>query len=78
MPRFLPTLALAAALALGGCRNPDGSTDWGSTLLLGAGIGATAALLASAASGDRATSRHPLGPRQPVATRARTYAPRGW
>lgn len=44
--------ALTSALVLGGCQNPDGSTDWGNTLLLGAGIGAAAALVAGAASDD--------------------------
>jgi drug/metabolite transporter (DMT)-like permease len=41
--RLLPAAGLATALLLGGCQNPDGSTNWGNTLLLGAGIG-TAAL----------------------------------
>jgi len=48
--RFLAATALSAALLLGGCQNPDGSTDWGSTLLLGAGVGTAAALLAGTAS----------------------------
>lgn len=53
MRRILPALALSAALVLGGCQHPDGSTDWGSTLLVGAGIGAAAALVAGAASNNR-------------------------
>ena len=49
-PRFLPALAIAAALAAAGCQHPDGSTDWGSTLALGAGVGLAAGLVAAAAS----------------------------
>ncbi len=51
MFRCLTMIALSVALALGACQNPDGSTDWGGTLLAGAGIGAVAALLAVAAAG---------------------------
>jgi hypothetical protein len=50
MRRALATLVLAASLVLAGCQNPDGSTDWGNTLLLGAGVGVAAALVAGAAS----------------------------
>lgn len=50
MPRILAALGLSGALLLGGCQNPDGSTNWGNTLLLGAGVGTAAALLAGAAS----------------------------
>ncbi|MBX6743681.1 MAG: hypothetical protein IRY87_16730 [Acetobacteraceae bacterium] len=50
MPRILTAFGLFAAVLLGGCQNPDGSTNWGNTLLLGAGVGAAAALLAGAAS----------------------------
>jgi hypothetical protein len=53
----LTTQSLSTALLLGGCQNPDGSTDWGSTALLGAGIGVAAALVAGAASGPS----HPRG-----------------
>jgi hypothetical protein len=56
MRRPALSLVLAAALVVGGCQNPDGSTDWGSTLLLGAGVGVAAALAAGAASGG--ASRH--------------------
>ncbi|PZW38981.1 hypothetical protein C8P66_13114 [Humitalea rosea] len=48
--RLLRTLAFTSALALGACQAPDGSTDWGSTLALGAGVGLAAGLLAAAAS----------------------------
>jgi hypothetical protein len=48
--RILPALALGAALATAGCQNPDGSTDWGSTLALGAGVGLAAGLLAASAN----------------------------
>ncbi|ONG55527.1 hypothetical protein BKE38_09040 [Pseudoroseomonas deserti] len=51
MRPVLPALALAAALVLGGCQNPDGSTDWGSTVALGAGA-ALVTGLAVAASQD--------------------------
>jgi drug/metabolite transporter (DMT)-like permease len=59
MPRWktLPALALSGAVLLGACQNPDGSTDWGSTLLLGAGVGAAAALIAGAASDDGRPSK---------------------
>jgi hypothetical protein len=46
----LPILALVGSLFLGACQNPDGSTDWGSTLALGAGAGIATALIAGAAS----------------------------
>ncbi|MFT8244521.1 hypothetical protein [Roseomonas sp. BN140053] len=50
--RFLPALALAACLGTAACQHPDGSTDWGSTLALGAGVGLAGALIAGAASDD--------------------------
>ena len=58
--RLLTAAGLSAALLLGGCQNPNGTTDWGSTLLLGAGIGTAAALVAGAAS-DHRPSRHYAG-----------------
>lgn len=36
-------LALAATLALAACQNPNGSTNWGNTLLGGAAVGAIGA-----------------------------------
>jgi hypothetical protein len=45
----LPALALSAAL-LAGCTHPDGTTDWGSTLALGAGAAAVVGLVALAAN----------------------------
>jgi hypothetical protein len=60
MRRILAAFALSAALVLGGCQNPDGSVNWGNTLLLGAGVGAAAALVASAAS-DHHRPRHYAG-----------------
>lgn len=59
MRRLLAAFALSAALIAGGCQHPDGSTDWGSTLLLGAGVGTAAALIAGAASDNR--PRHYAG-----------------
>ena len=50
MRRVIAATALAASLLLAGCQNPDGSTNWGNTLLLGAGLGTAAALAAGAAS----------------------------
>ena len=50
--RPLPVLALVACLGTAACQNPDGSTDWGGTLALGAGAGLAAALVAGAASDD--------------------------
>jgi hypothetical protein len=52
--------ALSASLLLAGCQAPDGQVDWGSTLLLGAGIGAAALLVAGAAS-DNHHPRHHAG-----------------
>ncbi|MES2713880.1 MAG: hypothetical protein V4653_20055 [Pseudomonadota bacterium] len=52
MRRILTVTALCASVTLAGCVNKDGSTDWGSTLALGAGVGLGAALIAVAASGD--------------------------
>lgn len=48
MPRILAALTLSASLLLAGCQNPDGSTNWGDTLLLGAGLGVAAGLVAGA------------------------------
>ena len=38
--------AIGALLLLAACQNPNGSTNWGNTVLLGAGAGAAAAGLA--------------------------------
>jgi hypothetical protein len=59
MRRIIATAALSASLALAGCQNPDGSTNWGNTLLLGAGIGTAAVLVAGAASDH---PQHRYGP----------------
>jgi hypothetical protein len=62
MRPVLPALALAAALVLGGCQNPDGSTDWGSTVALGAGAALATGLVIAASQDDdrgyRRGSRH--------------------
>lgn len=58
--RALAAAGLSAALLLGGCQNSDGSTNWGNTLLLGAGVGTAAALIAGAAS-DNPRPRHYAG-----------------
>lgn len=50
--RILPALAVAGSLLVAGCQNPDGSTNWGNTLALGAGAGLATALLVGAASDD--------------------------
>jgi drug/metabolite transporter (DMT)-like permease len=50
--RILPVLAVAGSLLVAGCQNPDGSTNWGNTLALGAGAGLATALLVGAASDD--------------------------
>jgi hypothetical protein len=52
MRRILTAITLSAALATAACQNPDGSTDWGSTLLLGAGAGVAAAAVAGAVADD--------------------------
>ncbi|MBO1074427.1 hypothetical protein [Roseomonas marmotae] len=51
--RILSVFALAGSLAVAGCQNPDGSTDWGSTLALGAGAGLATALIAGSVNDDR-------------------------
>jgi outer membrane murein-binding lipoprotein Lpp len=60
MRRILAAAALSASLLLAGCQNPDVSTNWGNTLLLGAGAGLAAALVAGAAS-DHRPPRHYAG-----------------
>ncbi|WP_419896755.1 hypothetical protein [Roseomonas sp. USHLN139] len=61
MRPILPAFALAAALVLGGCQNPDGSTDWGSTVALGAGAALVTGLAVAAAqdNNDRHYRRPP-------------------
>ena len=82
MRRIVPALALSAALVAGGCQAPDGSTDWGSTALLGVGVGLAAALVAGAASGpSRPRGYAPYHGRRPPAALAYGYGrggPRGW
>ena len=56
--RLLPALVLSAGLALGGCQNPDGSTDWGSTAALGIGAAALVGLAAVAANSNDDDHRH--------------------
>ncbi|MCI0753104.1 hypothetical protein [Teichococcus vastitatis] len=60
MRRFLASITLAATLTLAGCQNPDGTTDWGSTLALGAGAGLAAGLIAGSVGDDdnRGYRRH--------------------
>jgi hypothetical protein len=50
--RLLPALAVAGSLLVAACQNPDGSTNWGNTLALGAGAGLATALVVGAASDD--------------------------
>ncbi len=57
--RILPAFALAGSLLVAGCQNPDGSTDWGSSLALGAGAGLATALLVGAASDNGPRYRRP-------------------
>lgn len=78
--RILPTLTLGAALILGGCQNYDGSTNWGQTALLGAGVGAGIGLLAAASSQQRPRQRH-YGysqPHYPGYGSGYGYAPQGY
>lgn len=56
--RLLPALALSASLALGACQTPDGQTDWGGTLALGAGAAALAGLVAVAANNSNNNDRY--------------------
>lgn len=59
--RLLTAAGLSAALLLGGCQNPNGTTDWGNTLLLGAGIGVAAAVIAGAAADNPKPRRYANG-----------------
>lgn len=61
MRRLLPALGLSAALLAGGCQYPDGSVDWGNTLLVGAGVGLAAAAIAGAASSNNHNRRYASG-----------------
>lgn len=50
--RLFHAFALSAALALGACQNPDGTTDWGNTAALGLGAAAVVGLAAVAANNN--------------------------
>jgi hypothetical protein len=56
--RVLPALALASALFLGGCQNPDGSVNLPATLALGAGAAVAGVAIASANDGPRHSYGH--------------------
>jgi len=58
MRRILSALALAGGLLVAGCQNPDGTTDWGSTLALGAGAGLATGLLIGSLSDDGDRHQH--------------------
>ena len=53
MRKILAAATLSTALLLGGCQNPDGSVNMGSTLLLGAGVAALAGSAVVASNGNR-------------------------
>jgi hypothetical protein len=58
MRRFsLPILALAAVLGTAACQNPDGSTNWGNTLLLGGAAGLGTAAVIGAINDDNDNRR---------------------
>jgi hypothetical protein len=58
MRHRLPIACLiAAGLLTAGCQNPDGSTNWGGTLALGAGAAALAGLAVVAAQNNRPQHR---------------------
>jgi hypothetical protein len=71
--RVLPALALAGALMLGACTNPDGSLNVPGTLALGAG--AAIAGLAIASANDRPRHTHHHYDRQPRPHRGWGYGP---
>ncbi|MGX9965262.1 hypothetical protein ACVFYP_18175 [Roseomonas sp. F4] len=50
--RVLPALALASALLVGACQNPDGSVNVPASLALGAGAALGVAALASASNNN--------------------------
>ena len=52
MRKIIAAAALSTSLLLGGCQNPDGSVNLGSTLLLGAGVAALAGGVALASSNN--------------------------
>lgn len=57
MRPILPTLFLGSALVLAGCQHPDGSTDWGSTVALGAGAALVTGLAVAAADSNNRERR---------------------
>ncbi|MDQ1078845.1 hypothetical protein [Pseudoroseomonas cervicalis] len=57
MRPILPTLFLGSALVLAGCQHPDGSTDWGSTVALGAGAALVTGLAVAAADDNNRARR---------------------
>ena len=57
MRKIIAAAALSATVALGGCANPNGSVNWGNTLLLGAGVAGAAGLVALASQNN-----HGYGP----------------
>lgn len=78
LSRLLAAAGLSTALLLGGCQNPDGSTNWGNTLLLGAGVGAAAALIAGAASDQPRHRQHYAGGYNPGYRGGHGYAGPGY
>jgi nitrous oxide reductase accessory protein NosL len=56
--RVLPAFALASALFLGACQNPDGSVNLPATLALGAGAAIAGVAIASANDGPRHRSHY--------------------
>jgi hypothetical protein len=56
--RVLPAFALASALFLGACQNPDGTVNLPATLALGAGAAIAGVAIASANDGPRHSYRN--------------------
>ena len=75
MRKILAAATVSTALLLGGCQNPDGSVNMGSTLLLGAGVAALAGSAVVASNGNR----HNYGYNQGYAPQyGYGYGHRGW
>ena len=79
MRKILAAATLSTALLLGGCQNPDGSVNMGSTLLLGAGVAALAGSAVVASNGNRNNYGYNQGYNQGYAPQyGYGYGHRGW
>ena len=76
MRKIIAAAALSATVALGGCANPNGSVNWGNTLLLGAGVAGAAGLVALSSQNNHGYGFNHGGYSQYSSGYGRGY--RGW